>query len=436
MKAAIFFFVLISFVRSLGAPIIINEAFPAPTAPEPEWIEIFNRSEMSVELSNYLIGDAKTLKPLPSLSLPACGYALITKDTNALKAARSIPAGAALIQIALPSLNNDADSIRLANALDSMVEDLFLYKSSWGKKGKSYERVSAELPAISPGAVAPSEDESGATPGRKNSCDKPQRKVPAPGSLLVNEIMYDADCEFIELYNASADTLNLLDWSLCDAGSASPVPIDALIPPDSLAVCAWDSAFFLSNPELAGSERVIINSKKISLNNSGDKVIIRDFTGATQDSLDYSPEWHTAKGSTKGISLEKRGERLPSALKSSWGSSDVGATPLAVNSLMLSIPEGAFSAEPRTFSAENPTKISFNLPEGVWSVRITLYDVSGRFISEVFCRSGHSGKESFRWSGLETGGARLARGGYLLLLEAVDERTGRRIDEKTLIAIG
>jgi hypothetical protein len=46
------------FINEERNDIVINEIMYAPDSPQPEWIEIFNRSNKTIDLKNYQIADA------------------------------------------------------------------------------------------------------------------------------------------------------------------------------------------------------------------------------------------------------------------------------------------------------------------------------------------------------------------------------------------
>lgn len=167
MKKMIMFFILIH-VGMLNAEIIINEILPAPLSPEPEWIELYNYSDHTISYDTLYIQDATTAKPFISISLAPKQFAIVTKDTNALKAKRNIPSGAKLIYCKLPALNNTTDHITLRNSNFATI-DSFYFDLKLGKKGISFERVIPIIPANAPNNFATCIAKDSATCGMKNS---------------------------------------------------------------------------------------------------------------------------------------------------------------------------------------------------------------------------------------------------------------------------
>ncbi len=154
---------------SIGqAQVVINEVLPIPPAGEPEWVELYNSGQTAAELEGWWIADLRTAVRLPPLRIPPQGYALLTRDTAALREARHLPAGIVLVELRVPTLNNTSDAVVLRRP-DSTVADSLFYSMRWGQSGRSLERRRPELPAWSPENLAPCEAPAGATPGEVNS---------------------------------------------------------------------------------------------------------------------------------------------------------------------------------------------------------------------------------------------------------------------------
>lgn len=156
-------------------------------------------------------------------------------------------------------------------------------------------------------------------------------------SVVVNEIMYapsGSEPEWIELYNASADSINLQSWIVSDVDTSSGVMITGesfLLTPAGFVLITDDSAALRDiHPEI--QDRIFNAPSLPVFNNSGDLVLIVDQRGAVMDSLPYSPDWG---GDVGGTSLERIDPAGPALLASNWGTSrsPTGSTPGATNSL-------------------------------------------------------------------------------------------------------
>ncbi|MDX1530635.1 MAG: lamin tail domain-containing protein, partial [Rhodothermales bacterium] len=158
-------------------------------------------------------------------------------------------------------------------------------------------------------------------------------ETPAPGDIVINEVMYDppddAANEYVELYNRTADlTFDLSALRLQDSGT-NPVPITsepAALEPGGYAVLVRDPALF--EARFPGVDYVAVDGFP-ALNNSGDTPAI--LSGSTVvDAVPYEPGW----GGTDA-SLERRDPDGPSTSATNWATSTdpLGGTPGAVNSV-------------------------------------------------------------------------------------------------------
>ncbi len=137
--------------------VVINEFFPDPTPPvglpEQEFVEIYNRSTKTFDLHGWKIGDATSLVSLPEIVIHPDEYVVITS---------------------LPSLNNSGDVIKIVDdrsvAIDSINYSLSWYQdASKSGGGYSIERLHPDSLSTDIANWYVSQDESGGTPGRRNS---------------------------------------------------------------------------------------------------------------------------------------------------------------------------------------------------------------------------------------------------------------------------
>jgi flagellar hook assembly protein FlgD len=65
----------------------------------------------------------------------------------------------------------------------------------------------------------------------------------------------------------------------------------------------------------------------------------------------------------------------------------------------------------------NPsTKIQFQLP-GAGKVRLTVYDINGRLIKEIFSGNKQAGQYTFEWNGQNSNGVKVSTGVYFYSVE-------------------
>ena len=113
--------------RYLAQPgeLLINEFLAAPQeeggAWPTEYVELYNRSEKPLELSNYRLADARSAVPLPDYQLPAGEYlVLYPKQTNTVPndAVQSLPL------TTWPTLNNSRDALTLKSPAGVLLDSI------------------------------------------------------------------------------------------------------------------------------------------------------------------------------------------------------------------------------------------------------------------------------------------------------------------------
>jgi hypothetical protein len=148
--------------------LVINEIMYAPTSPEPEWVEIFNRSSKIINISGYRIADnADTISVITkTISLAPQNYFIIAKDSSVLSF-YDVKSG--IFISSFPSLNNTADKIILLDSLDRVIDSLEYFTNWGGSGGRSLERISSEMNSALQENWGTSISTERATPGRENS---------------------------------------------------------------------------------------------------------------------------------------------------------------------------------------------------------------------------------------------------------------------------
>ncbi len=316
---------------------------------------------------------------------------MLSRDTAALRKARTIPSSSLLLPFDLPALNNSGDELVLRNA-SNMVVDSLRYSSSWGGvDGNSVERIQPNVASEDSSSWGNSVDPQGATPGRtnsllppslnlalrsllfdpesakvhavilnngkenvaeaslhlfvdanKNALPEPNEKLESvdvptiasgdstllilswrrpltldgeqgillldvPGDerpaddtlqfvaqqqtadtgLIVNELMYhptDPEPEWVELYNRGAAPVNLRGWRVEDATGKSPLLPEQIVGPGQYVVLTSDTVELLKRRSVASA---LVQTGLPSFNNSGDRVLLRNVSGAVVDSFRY-----------------------------------------------------------------------------------------------------------------------------------------------------
>ena len=150
-------------------------------------------------------------------------------------------------------------------------------------------------------------------------------------AVRINEIMFAppaAQPEWIEIFNPQSTAVSLADWVLQDESNThATIKTKITIPPLGYRVLA-------AAPSVAAAFKiadslVIVPDNFPTLNNSGDVLLLRDFSGAVIDSAAYQPSWGAS-----GISAEKTWHERENVTANWQPSRDArGGTPAALNSV-------------------------------------------------------------------------------------------------------
>jgi len=153
-----------------------------------------------------------------------------------------------------------------------------------------------------PGPEAPAEEPAPESPpaGAERSSEVLSQAVSAersPYQVKINEVLYDpaqsgdeAGNEWLELYNAGSEPVDLGDWLISDNGAGDRLP-PLTLPPRAFVVIAASEAFRSAYPAFDGS-LLALDGGKIGngLADKGDRLILRDSAGLLADALSYGED--------------------------------------------------------------------------------------------------------------------------------------------------
>ena len=237
-------------VTSTAHSIILSEIYSNQDPDTLEWIELYNVSSSSVDLSGYTLSD---------------GIGLISTPTGTI-------AGGAffIIELSSSKLNNGGDAVVLKYGDD--IVDMMCYGDWDGdacvslapERGESIAFYSTwqltitptkgEQNNITPRVVEQPESSSGGGGGASVPTAEPSITIHA-GDVVINELVSDPSDdyeEFIELYNTTDHAIDLTGWWIEDGSEAKTILEGSISSHD----------FF------------IIDTPKGRLNNSGDYVVL------------------------------------------------------------------------------------------------------------------------------------------------------------------
>lgn len=154
-------------INEVRSDLIINEIMFAPTGDMPEWFEVYNRSDKTINLKNYRVADNRdtiSLKTGDFLLYPS-QYLLISADSIITS---YFNISEPLLVTKLPTLNNSGDKIVLLDSLYRVIDSLD-YTGFDYKTGRSIEKISRESTSADSNNWGISKVKYGGTPGAVNS---------------------------------------------------------------------------------------------------------------------------------------------------------------------------------------------------------------------------------------------------------------------------
>lgn len=274
-------FIFLLFQQSLTyAEVKINEIYPAPETGQLEWVELYNNSENTYDLTQYSLFDfANNPLKIPQTTIGPFEYTVATSssvlnnsgDTLYLKKMSET------IEIATysGSLTNTTSLNRCPNGIGQF------YTLQTLTMGSSNEPACLSLsPTVSP-TFTPTPILSPTTQLTTTPTTTP---TPVPIIILSEIYPYpkDDEYEWVELYNATDTEVILNNWYIDDIenGGSSPDAFSTLIP---------------------SKQFIVIEYQKSFLNNSGDTVRLLDPTLQEVSSVSYGQSY---EGDSFGISDE------------------------------------------------------------------------------------------------------------------------------------
>ncbi len=145
------------------------------------------------------------------------------------------------------------------------------------------------------------------------------------------------EVEYLEVYNRGDKAFNLAGWKLTDGTSVATLPAYTLKPNSYLLLMASSSVTVYNT-----TENILELSSFPSLNNTGDKIVLKYKDGITIDSINYSDTWYKSDDKKEGgWSLELIDPANICGEENNWTASEdeTGGTPGKQNSVFANKPD-------------------------------------------------------------------------------------------------
>ncbi|NJB85467.1 hypothetical protein GGR26_001212 [Lewinella marina] len=257
---------------------------------------------------------------------------------------------------------------------------------------------------------------------------------PAPGDLVINEILFDpapGGSEFVEVVNVSSSAIDLNGLQLHNRNSAHrPKVIDRthLLPAGGYVVFTPDRQDLLQRFSGVDSGRVV-EMPLPSLPDAGGNITLSGADDRVLESVDYHPDYHNPLLSTvSGVSLERLGFHLAADVADHWSSASRESgfgTPTRPNSqayagtLPSSFHLAALSptVSPDGDGFEDEYLLHYRADAPGYLANLHVFALSGRRVVAPHAASllGTTGELS--WDGRADDGTRVAPGPYVVVVE-------------------
>jgi len=260
---------------STTSSIVFNEFLTNPESGS-EWIELYNTSNTSIDLTGYTLFDGTGQIASPTSTIVSHGFIIIELNSNKLNNSGDIlilkqPDSTTIDQVSYGNWNdgNSTDNApapekgstlaRISDGYDTNTDANDWHETTTLTKGTANQPVKQNT----------TPQTSSTSPGNSSEDDAlPNPITYASGTIVINELVSDpadGDVEFVELYNRMGTPIDLTGWWIED-GSETKTILNGTIQPYN---------FF------------VIEQPKGNLNNSGDDVTLFEPTGYIIDHVAY-----------------------------------------------------------------------------------------------------------------------------------------------------
>lgn len=426
--------------------VIIHEVMADPKGltalPETEYIELYNKVDQSIDLSNWILNYGTTPIALTDVVIPAHGWAVLYRSGREIE----VENGQACPLDKFPSaLANTGKELSLYDANSQLIDQYTYPKAkpacSWEFDEEGWH-LSSDPRGGTPGEAnseaEENEEEPDETPDEPEEETNPEPEIPEaqqpqPGDIIINELLPEPfvdGCEYIELYNRSEQELSLKD--VCISTRKSDGSLNTRYPLEAYPQTLQAGDYLLLTKSIEGVENFYslpaslnwLECKLPVLSNTGSTVVLyREEGEIIIDEVSYSPKWHapTVKNK-KGVALERKDPDKDSQNADNWTSAASSAgfgTPGLENSQYL-------NGETETDSEEiddpiyQPTgtfQIPYRLNQSGYMARGWIFDLSGRKVALIADNTSLGTQGYLEWNGKGRDGSPVNTGIYIIYLE-------------------
>lgn len=426
--------------------VIIHEVMADPKGltalPETEYIELYNKVDQSIDLSNWILNYGTTPIALTGIVIPAHGWAVLYRSGREIE----VGSGQACPLDKFPSaLANTGKELSLYDANGQLIDQYTYPKAkpacSWEFDEEGWH-LSSDPRGGTPGEanseVEENEEDPDETPDEPEEETNPEPEIPEaqqpqPGDIIINELLPEPfvdGSEYIELYNRSEQELSLKD--VCISTRKSDGSLNTRYPLEAYPQTLQAGDYLLLTKSIEGVENFYslpaslnwLECKLPVLSNTGSTVVLyREEGEIIIDEVSYSPKWHapTVKNK-KGVALERKDPDKDSQNADNWTSAASSAgfgTPGLENSQYLNGETESDSEEidDPIYQPTGTFQIPYRLNQSGYMARGWIFDLSGRKVALIADNTSLGTQGYLEWNGKGRDGSPVNTGIYIIYLE-------------------
>ena len=426
--------------------VIIHEVMADPKGltalPETEYIELYNKVDQSIDLSNWILNYGTTPIALTGVVIPAHGWAVLYRSGREIE----VGSGQACPLDKFPSaLANTGKELSLYDANGQLMDQYTYPKAkpacSWEFDEEGWH-LSSDPRGGTPGEanseVEENEEDPDETPDEPEEETNPEPEIPEaqqpqPGDIIINELLPEPfvdGSEYIELYNHSEQELSLKD--VCISTRKSDGSLNTRYPLEAYPQTLQAGDYLLLTKSIEGVENFYslpaslnwLECKLPVLSNTGSTVVLyREEGEIIIDEVSYSPKWHapTVKNK-KGVALERKDPDKDSQNADNWTSAASSAgfgTPGLENSQYLNGGTETDSEEidDPIYQPTGTFQIPYRLNQSGYMARGWIFDLSGRKVALIADNTSLGTQGYLEWNGKGRDGSPVNTGIYIIYLE-------------------
>jgi hypothetical protein len=279
-------------------------------------------------------------------------------------------------------------------------------------------------------------------------------QAPVPGELLLTELLFHPQIggtDFIEVYNASANVLNLQGLTIRNQAKISGKTQSLinqsffLLPGQYLAITPTPDDLRRRYP-LPDSARILADDLPTLEADAGNVSLL--FDEQLLQSFDYSAEMHQPLlRETRGVSLERLSLLLAENDPQIWVSATAAtgfATPgyanaqRAVISLsnhrFFELPQTTFSPDGDNF--QDRLQLNYQTDQPGYLANITVFDMEGRLVKQLVQNFSLASQGLIHWDGTNDTGQKARMGIYVMRIELFTPKGEHRIEKLSCVLAG